>query len=79
MRRRAQRVANRLVYGELATPYEVLSEFGQRVSEGYGSEDVLVRMARILSELARVPRATLATGCAATAIRPAGARSEPSR
>ena len=46
VRRRAQRVANRLVYGERATPYEVLSEFGRRVSEGYGSEDVLVRMAR---------------------------------
>jgi signal transduction histidine kinase len=50
VRRRAQRVANRLVYGERATPYEVLSEFGRRVAEGYGAEDVLVRMARLLAE-----------------------------
>ncbi|HET7237057.1 MAG TPA: histidine kinase [Actinomycetota bacterium] len=50
VRRWAQRLANRLVYGERATPYEVLSEFGRRVSEGYEAEDVLVRMARILGE-----------------------------
>jgi len=50
VRRRAQRVANRIVYGERASPYEVLSEFSQRVAGAYEAEDVVVRMARILGE-----------------------------
>ena len=33
LRERLQRVANRLVYGERATPYEVLSQFSERVAE----------------------------------------------
>jgi signal transduction histidine kinase len=44
------RFANRLVYGKRATPYEVLSEFSERVGEAYADEDVLPRMARILGE-----------------------------
>jgi signal transduction histidine kinase len=47
---RLQRVANRLVYGKRATPYEVLSQFSERVAESYASEDVLPRMARVLQE-----------------------------
>ncbi len=39
-----------MVYGERATPYEVLSEFGKRVSDTYGSDDVLPRMARLLRD-----------------------------
>jgi signal transduction histidine kinase len=50
MRARAQGIANRLVYGKRATPYEVLSEFSERVAETYAIEDVLPRMARILAE-----------------------------
>jgi len=49
-RERLQRVANRLVYGTRATPYEVLSEFSGRVAESYAAEDVLPRMARVLQE-----------------------------
>jgi signal transduction histidine kinase len=49
-RRWAQHVANRLVYGERATPFEVLSAFSERVAGAYGAEDVLPRMARILGE-----------------------------
>jgi signal transduction histidine kinase len=49
-RERLQRVANRLVYGKRATPYEVLSQFSERVAESYTSEDVLPRMARVLAE-----------------------------
>jgi hypothetical protein len=45
-----QRVANRLVYGKRATPYEVLSQFSERVAESYGSDEVLPRMARVLAE-----------------------------
>jgi signal transduction histidine kinase len=49
-RARAQGIANRLVYGKRATPYEVLSEFSEHVAETYSIEDVLPRMARILAE-----------------------------
>jgi signal transduction histidine kinase len=50
VRLRARRFADRLVYGQRATPYEVLSEFSERVGETYSSEDVLPAMARILAE-----------------------------
>jgi len=49
-RRRAQRLADRLVYGERATPYEVLSEFAGRLSGTFETEDLLPRIARILAE-----------------------------
>ncbi|HSP64919.1 MAG TPA: sensor histidine kinase, partial [Candidatus Deferrimicrobium sp.] len=50
VRERVQRVANRLVYGKRATPYEVLSQFSERVAESYASDDVLPRMARVLAD-----------------------------
>jgi signal transduction histidine kinase len=50
VRERVQRVANRLVYGERATPYEVLSQFSERVAESYAVDDVMPRMARVLAE-----------------------------
>jgi signal transduction histidine kinase len=50
VRERLHKVANRLVYGKRATPYEVLSEFSGRVAETYAAEDVLPRMARVLQE-----------------------------
>lgn len=50
IRQRAQRIANRLVYGNRATPYEVLSEFSEHVGETYSGEDVLQRMVRLLAE-----------------------------
>jgi signal transduction histidine kinase len=49
-RRRAQRFADRLVYGKRATPYEVLSEFSERVGQTYANEELLPRMARALGE-----------------------------
>jgi signal transduction histidine kinase len=48
--RLARRLANRVVYGRRATPYEVLTEFSGHVGSTYSSEDVLSRMAQILSE-----------------------------
>ncbi len=48
--RRLTRFANRLVYGKRATPYEVLSEFSERVGTAYSTEDVLPRMARLIVE-----------------------------
>ena len=50
VRERLQKVANRVVYGKRATPYEVLSQFSERVAESYAAEDVLPRMARVLAE-----------------------------
>jgi signal transduction histidine kinase len=49
-RRRAQKLADRLVYGQRATPYEVLSAFSDRLAGAYANEDLLPRMARILAE-----------------------------
>jgi signal transduction histidine kinase len=45
-----QRIANRLVYGERATPYEVLSRFSSQVAETYAAGDLLPRMAQVLCE-----------------------------
>ncbi len=50
VRERVQKVTNRLVYGNRATPYEVLSEFSGRVAETYAADEVLPRMARVLQE-----------------------------
>jgi len=46
----ARRIADRLVYGKRATPYEVLSEFSERVGDAYATDDVLERMAQILGQ-----------------------------
>jgi signal transduction histidine kinase len=50
IRERLQRVANRLVYGTRATPYEVLSQFSDRVASTYAGDEILPRMARVLAE-----------------------------
>jgi signal transduction histidine kinase len=50
VRRRAQRLADRVVYGKRATPYEILSEFSERLAGTYAAEDLLPRMVRILAE-----------------------------
>jgi signal transduction histidine kinase len=50
LRRRAQHFANRIVYGERATPYEVLSGFSERLADTYSVDDVLPRLARVLGE-----------------------------
>ncbi|MGH2705701.1 MAG: sensor histidine kinase [Actinomycetota bacterium] len=68
---RLQRLANRLVYGARATPYEVLSEFSKRMGETYATRDLLARMATILAEGTGAARAEvwLRVG---TQLRPAG-------
>jgi signal transduction histidine kinase len=50
VKERVQRFANRLVYGKRATPYEVLSEFSERVAETPATDELVARMARILAE-----------------------------
>jgi signal transduction histidine kinase len=49
VRQRAGRLANRVVYGRRATPYQVLSEFAQRISGAYSHEDVLPQMAQTVA------------------------------
>jgi signal transduction histidine kinase len=56
VRVRVQRVANRFVYGERATPYEVLSRFSDRIAGTYATEDVLPRTARVIAEGAAAER-----------------------
>jgi signal transduction histidine kinase len=50
VRARAGLLADHLVYGRRATPYEVLSEFSERMAGTPPTEDVLPRMARMLAE-----------------------------
>jgi len=57
LRERLQRIANRVVYGKRATPYEALSDFAGQVGGTYATDDVLPRMARILAEATGAARA----------------------
>ena len=50
VRERAQRLANRLVYGRRATPYQALAQLSERVAGTYASEELLPTMARIVAE-----------------------------
>ncbi len=50
VRSRARRFADRVVYGKRATPYEVMSTFGDQLAGTYSAEDVLARTARVLGE-----------------------------
>jgi signal transduction histidine kinase len=50
LRRQAQRVANRLVYGERATPYQVLSEFADNIRGSMDLEAILNRMVSVLAD-----------------------------
>ncbi|TME80400.1 MAG: hypothetical protein E6I47_09100 [Chloroflexi bacterium] len=59
LRRRLQRLANRLVYGKRATPYEVLSQFSKRMSEMYATDELPTRMAQVLSEGTTADSATV--------------------
>ena len=58
-RRFASRIADRVVYGTRATPYEVLSEFSDRMASTYSTEDVLPRMAEILGQGCGADRAAV--------------------
>ncbi|HEY6567537.1 MAG TPA: hypothetical protein VI341_08465, partial [Actinomycetota bacterium] len=50
VRARARRFADRIVYGKRATPYEVMSTFGDQLAGTYAADDVLPRTARVLAE-----------------------------
>lgn len=50
VRERVQRLANRMVYGRRATPYEVLANLAERLSGSEPTEATLADMARLLAE-----------------------------
>ena len=58
-RDRVQRFANRIVYGQRSTPYEVLTRFSDRVGNTYATDDVLPRTARVIAEGVNAERATI--------------------
>src|SRR6202011_3265460 len=45
VRGRVQRIANRLIYGKRATPYEVMADFSERMAGALSVDEVLPRMA----------------------------------
>ena len=45
LRQRVQRLANQVVYGHRASPYEVLAQFSRRMAEALSVDEVLPRMA----------------------------------
>ena len=80
-RNRARKIADRIVYGKRATPFEVLSEFSERVGETYSVDDVLPRMTQLLAAGtgAREARAWIRHGrtLRASAVAPADAGAMP--
>ena len=69
-RERAHRVANRLVYGVRATPYEVMTGFSQRMAESLSVDDVLPQMAEVAG------RGVGATSATISVTLPNGIRAE---
>jgi signal transduction histidine kinase len=59
VRERVQRLANRLVYGKRATPYEALSAFADQIGATVPAGELLPHLARVLAE---------ATGAARTQV-----------
>jgi signal transduction histidine kinase len=47
------------VYGQRASPYEVLSSFSDHLGEAYSTEDILPRIARMMGEATGAGRATV--------------------
>ena len=59
VRDRVQQLANRPVYGTRATPYEVLSDFADRMGGTYAAEELLPMMARTVGEGVGASRAAV--------------------
>ena len=68
----ARRFANRLVYGKRATPHEVLSVLGERIADAYSLDEVLPRLAQLVTEATAASRAEVWIRVG-DALRPAGA------
>ena len=57
VRARAQRLANRLVYGQRATPYQALAQLSERMAGTYATESLLPTMATIVAGATGASRA----------------------
>ena len=79
VRRRVERVANRIVFGERATPYEVLADFSRRAAEA-PDDEFLERIPRLIVDGTGADRAALwvheGAGFNAVASWPDGATTE---
>jgi signal transduction histidine kinase len=62
MQRRMRVWANRVVYGERATPYEVLSRFATRMRDAAATTDLIPQMARLLTDGTGAVQATVWMG-----------------
>ncbi len=78
---RARRLANRMVYGKRATPYEVLSDLSEHLVDTYASVELLPRMARSLGEATGATkvevRLRVASEIRSVAVWPSGASLSP--
>lgn len=59
VRERVQRLANRLVYGHTASPYEILARFSQTAAGAADGDEILARTARVLAEGVGAVRASV--------------------
>jgi len=59
LRSRLQRWANRVVFGERATPYEVLARFSERAATAEGDTEMLERIPRLIVDGTSASEATL--------------------
>jgi signal transduction histidine kinase len=50
LRDRARKLANRIIYGDRATPYELLSEFSNRMGGRYDFQTLIPDLARLLAD-----------------------------
>jgi signal transduction histidine kinase/plastocyanin len=77
LRERLQHIANVLVYGKRATPYEVIAHFSEQMAEALYTEEVLPRMAEAAARGVRADRArvrvTLPGGGEESVVWPTGA------
>jgi len=59
VRERLERLANRLIYGERATPYEVMANFADRMSGALSVDEVLPRIAEAAAQAVGAPMARI--------------------
>ena len=63
LRERLQRLANRLVYGQRATPYAVLAGFSHRIGSALSLDEVLPQMAEAVGHGVGAMRSRVARLC----------------
>lgn len=64
LRVRLERAANRVVYGQRATPYELLSGFTRRAVEGYAADDAIDLLAKAMADGLTAEAAAVRIGAA---------------